>query len=744
MNNFQEIPTTNVPLEIRNEINSINKSYTDDMFLQRFQFIIKEYFIKSGNRGLLLYHTVGSGKSITAASIAESYRLLDPKRKIIVLLSKSLQENFKGNIRKYIRNEISSSHRANEQNKTKFADIENIIDTKYKFISLNASNMYSQFVNVNRSKEEIEFEKNIDEFNKHLNTVDKKFLENSILIIDEVHNLCNGIKNGSKNSIKLYNSIMNTKNLKLLFLTGTPIIDTPFILVPLFNMLKGYIKEGTAKENYNRSIKKHTLFPENMQEFYNLFVDKKERDLKTLEPINKPTEIKNRAIFQNRITGLVSYYGNHYFSNSLQEGFPEVKPIIVEKVQMSNPQLNRYMEMRSIEEKEEESAFKKPYAQGFEIKDSESTSSYKIRSRQVSNFFIPPYAVNEVYIEGRPKIEKNIYAIKDDDLKDLDKYSPKFKKIIENIQEYSDKLAVVYSEFVNGEGIILFGKVLEAREKYVYWHKINDTTNDINEFDIPLDTKSKHVKTGGVKKTYALIHGDVPFVERERIIKAFNSKQNINGSIISVLLISKSGAEGLSLRHVRNIHIMEPFWNYARIEQIIARGARFRSHESLPKEEQNIQPYIYISVIDSNNQKDSKDMKHKKTTDEELYRLSIESCNLKTQFEIAMIESSVDCSFNKEMLKIDAINCHLCLPDNKPLYSTEILNDLKLNSCKPFKEKSIELQKIKLPDDETTYYYVRNGFDITVYEYDKTIDKYIEMKKNNSKYSDITLQILQS
>lgn len=729
----QQIPTTNVPLEIRNSINNIDKSYNDDIFLQRFQYVIKEYYIKNDTRGILLYHTVGSGKSITAAAISEAYRKIDPKRNIIVLLSKSLQENFKGNIRKYIRTEINASKDRNEKS-IKFSDIDSIIDEKYKFISLNASNMFSQFVNINRSKEEIEFEKNIGEFNKHLNTINKRFLENSILIVDEAHNLCNGIKNGSKNSIQLYNTIMNTKNIKLLFLTGTPIIDTPFILVPLFNMLKGYITV-----NY----KKHTLFPENMQEFYSIFVDRKDKVLLKDEIIDKTPEIKNKSIFQNRITGLVSYYGTYYFGESRQEGFPEIKPLIVEKVKMSDEQLNRYMEMRSIEEKEEESVFRKPRTQGFEIKDEDSVSSYKIRSRQVSNFLIPPYAVNEVYVEGRPKIEKNIYSIKDADLKNLDKYSPKFKKIIENLEQYPNQISVIYSEFVNGEGIILFSKVLEVREKYVYWHK---TSAEINEFDLEF-TKKKSDKQ---QKTYALIHGDVPFVERERIIKAFNSKQNINGDIISVLLISKSGAEGLSLRHVRSIHIMEPFWNYARIEQIIARGARYKSHENLPENERTIQPYIYISVIDLKNIKQESrkmitefEVKEKRTTDEELYKHSIESRNLKTQFEKAMIESSIDCSFNKDIFKIDELTCHLCLPNNKPLYSTEILNDLKYNPCKPFKEKQIDLKKVKLPNDDKTYYYVRNGYDITVYEYDETIDKYVEMKKNDSKYSEITLFLLQ-
>ena len=38
---------------------------------------------------------------------------------------------------------------------------------------------------------------------------DHYILENSVLIIDEAHNLFNSITNGSKNAIKLYNQGLN-------------------------------------------------------------------------------------------------------------------------------------------------------------------------------------------------------------------------------------------------------------------------------------------------------------------------------------------------------------------------------------------------------------------------------------------------------------------------------------------------------------------------------------------------------
>lgn len=132
------LTNTKLTLEVKNEIAKIADTYKDDNYLQRFQYIVKEYMVKSDIRGLLIYHGVGSGKSITAASIAETYRRIDPQRKIVILLSKSLQANFKGNIRKYMFNDKEThGHKSKDS-------INNIIESKYKFISLNASNMYKQ------------------------------------------------------------------------------------------------------------------------------------------------------------------------------------------------------------------------------------------------------------------------------------------------------------------------------------------------------------------------------------------------------------------------------------------------------------------------------------------------------------------------------------------------------------------------------------------------------------------------
>ena len=75
--------------------------------------------------------------------------------------------------------------------------------------------------------------------------------DNNIIIIDEVHNFISRVINGSKIAERLYVLLMEAKNCKLLCLSGTPIINKPFEISLLLNLLKGRINiyELTTKDD---------------------------------------------------------------------------------------------------------------------------------------------------------------------------------------------------------------------------------------------------------------------------------------------------------------------------------------------------------------------------------------------------------------------------------------------------------------------------------------------------------------
>ena len=65
---------------------------------------------------------------------------------------------------------------------------------------------------------------------------------NRVIIIDEAHNfvsrIVNKLKKPNSLSMKLYNYLIMAENTKIVFLSGTPIINYPNEIAILFNILR--------------------------------------------------------------------------------------------------------------------------------------------------------------------------------------------------------------------------------------------------------------------------------------------------------------------------------------------------------------------------------------------------------------------------------------------------------------------------------------------------------------------------
>ena len=93
------------------------------------------------------------------------------------------------------------------------------------------------------------------------------------------------------------------------------------------------------------------------------------------------------------------------------------------------------------------------------------------------------------------------------------------------------------------------------------------------------------------KITYSIITGATKKIDRARIVNAFNSDK------FKVLLITKAAGEGLDLKGVRSVVILEPTWNDAGIQQIIGRAIRYKSHTHLPPDQRKVDIYM-MSLIE--------------------------------------------------------------------------------------------------------------------------------------------------
>ena len=184
-------------------------------------------------------------------------------------------------------------------------------------------------------------------------------------------------------------------------------------------------------------------------------------------------------------------------------------------------------------------------------------------------------------------------------------YSPKFLKLLQNLQDPKHVgLNLVYSQFRTLEGIGLLKMAMESNDYAQFRIKHNQATQQWVLDDRPEDAG---------KRRFALYTGTESSEEKEIIRCIFNSEwdqvpssirddllrissNNFYGEVINTLMISASGAEGIDLRNVRYVHILEPYWHPVRIEQVVGRARRICSHQDLPPELRTVEVFLYLMV----------------------------------------------------------------------------------------------------------------------------------------------------
>jgi hypothetical protein len=75
--------------------------------------------------------------------------------------------------------------------------------------------------------------------------------------------------------------------------------------------------------------------------------------------------------------------------------------------------------------------------------------------------------------------------------------------------------------------------------------------------------------------------------------------KNLYGNVIKLIMITASGAEGINLKNTRYVHIIEPYWHMVRLEQVIGRAVRTKSHCSLPLKDRNVEIYLHGSYLNA-------------------------------------------------------------------------------------------------------------------------------------------------
>jgi hypothetical protein len=546
--------------------------------------------------------------------------------------------------------------------------------------------------------------------------------------------------------------IMNATNLKLVFLSGTPMINNLFETAKLFNLLRGYIKtyeitftkqtddsvfkllneklnddplidqyfinnrnrfvsitrspEGFIKNTkgfspdkiknsytdeefleYVKSIMpgdnsinvtNYTAFPNDEDEFMKLFYD------------NSKNQIKNTELFKSRIMGLISFYRTQ--DKSL---IPEVNKNEVVEVPMSDYQFLNYASVRKAEiEQDKAKSKKKGKGKGkggndeiFEIK-----SSYRAYSRMHCSFVFPeaiprPFPKdsegqlieedqldsefvdiddktklkvrNQKYETQKAKVLEELDKNREEHLIEGDpdklmKFSPKYDMIVHSINA-TKGLSFVYTEYKTLEGIAVLSIVLKANGFAPFIIKDRGNGEWLQELESEEDRdKPKYAFWGGnaiesdiIRKVYNNEFDELPKSLRDQLEST--SKTNLHGETVKVLLTTKTGAEGIDLHNVRQVHVVEPYWNPVRLKQVKGRAVRVGSHLQLPEDERNVDMFLYLAAIPPKLMKTDKMIENDnsgKTSDQVLYELSQKKLEVMETLLTMIKEASIDCSIN--------------------------------------------------------------------------------------------------
>lgn len=454
-------------------------------------------------------------------------------------------------------------------------------------------------------------------------------------------------------------------------------------------------------------IKLNKALPDDSDTFLNVFVDQ------------ESALLKNKNLFQKRILGLVSYFRSaqekllpSFIKTESSEKTSNTTYHIVES-EMSSFQFEVYSKIRK-EEREHEKSNKKKLKKAQTEEDLYNISStYRIFSRACCNYAFPQppgrplpkidekVVMNESTLDATPANaiqENDSYADVDDEdnidspenkenignyneriqqalnyleehsdeclSKDgLEIYSPKFLNILENLQDENNiGLHLIYSQFRTLEGIGILKLMLESNgfEQFQIkktsdneWTIIPPKDMDKPRFMLYTGTETEEEKEI-LRNIYNSQWEYVPMSIRRQLLEI--SDNNFTGDIVKIIMITASGAEGINLKNTRFVHIVEPYWNLVRLEQVIGRARRICSHQDLPEELRTIKVFLYITTL-SEEQKTSDankeliindlsklDKKTPVTTDESLFEIAQIKNNINQQLLNAIKETAIDCS----------------------------------------------------------------------------------------------------
>jgi intein/homing endonuclease len=563
----------------------------------------------------------------------------------------------------------------------------------------------------------------------------RKNYSDRVIIIDEAHKIREKLfkkRDNSDDDIKskqygeLHRFLHAVRGCRIILLTGTPIWDQVHEISSLMNL----------------------ILPENEQlstgrAFIREFFDSK----KNLNP-------KNVEILRSRFRGKVSFLRQMVTTASKDEigiGKPWLKYITVYPSAMSDFQY-KYAKNARDEVKTTTITYK--------TKTGKSVTAYRVvkggvfstTARDAASFVFPvipedysnspitegsygnsSYNKNiEKYYQGKayryknPHVEK---AIKND----LAKYSSKFAAIIKEIKDHPDELIFIYDEFIiGGGGAINLALVLQTQG--FLWAR------GVSEIRKP-DPRGR--------KRFTVITSDVATIKDDKqvskFIESFNKSDNKYGERCQIIIGSETIGTGVTIKNVRQVHIVTPHWTIPEIDQALGRVIRVGSHTNLPEKDRTIRIYRHVSVKRYEKHEDNIEynkgygfpinvgFSDEETMDIHSYSIAEEKEYLNTQIYRLLKEVSWDCplTYKRNVLENDKDYSRDC-DYVKCNYKCDGFPEKYINKEEKVWNYNIPLDNI----DKNTFYIYQNKQEVTTMK--------TNIYKLFSRYFNLNLSVIES
>ena len=519
----------------------------------------------------------------------------------------------------------------------------------------------------------------------------KKIFNNRLIIIDEVHNIRLADDNNSekkKTALLLMKVAKYAENMRLLLLSATPMFNSYKEIVWLTNLMNMndkratiemsdiFDKEGNFKQSstaedgsiieggrelLQRKLTGYVSYVrgENPYSFpYRIYPSDFAKDHTFLE-----NTYPNKQMNDSEIDAPLKYI--NVYTNKIGDYQSNGYKFIIDYMkQRSYDTYNKYGEIREMPSFENMESFGYtllqtplealnivyPNTNMDKMKDITDVNAEQVISDIVGKNGLSKIMNSLEETQQYQKIRYN-FEYKPDVLKTygpifnrehLHKYSAKIANICDIISK-SKGIVLIYSQYIDG-GVVPLALALEE----MGFSRYSSAQNTKNLFKTAraesidaITMKPKSMFSGDASNfnpaKYVMITGEKAFSPNNAAdIKYVTNNDNINGEKVKVILISKAGAEGLDFKCIRQVHVLEPWYNMNRIEQIIGRGVRNLSHCRLPFEERNVEIYLHGTILDTEDE----------AADLYVYRLAEKKALQIGKVTRMLKEISVDCILN--------------------------------------------------------------------------------------------------